>query len=109
MSSAWWPGHARSVADRQLGHSGADKEFDARISSPSCGATGHPAVAQNTSRRRSAIDRRTIRHAGYAASQQVRKQIEETFGWIESSAGQARTRLPASAESVGHSPSYLPL
>lgn len=52
-----------------------------------------PHVAQNVSRRRSAIDRRTTRHPGYAASLRVRKRIEEAFGWIKTSAGQARTRL----------------
>src|SRR4051812_26619640 len=35
-----------------------------------------PHVAQNTTRR-SAIDGRTTRHAGYAASQRIRKRIEE--------------------------------
>ena len=40
-----------------------------------------PHVAQNTSGRRSAIDGRTTRHAGYAASQQKRKLIEQGFGW----------------------------
>ena len=34
-------------------------------------------VAQSVSRRRSAIDRRTTRHPGYAASQRIRKRIEE--------------------------------
>jgi transposase len=46
-----------------------------------------PHVAQNTSRRRSAIDGRTTRHAGYAASQVVRKLVEHPFGWIKSVAG----------------------
>ena len=40
-----------------------------------------PHVAQNTTRRRSAIDGRTTRHAGYAISQQKRKRVEEIFGW----------------------------
>jgi transposase len=52
-----------------------------------------PHVAQNTNRRRSAIDRRTTRHPGYAASQRVRKRIEEAFGWIKSVAGLRRTKL----------------
>jgi transposase len=51
-----------------------------------------PHVAQNTSGRRSAIDGRTTRHAGYALSQQARKRIEEAFGWMKTTAGQARTR-----------------
>ncbi len=40
-----------------------------------------PHVAQNTSGRRSAIDGRTTRHAGYALSQRKRKRVEEIFGW----------------------------
>ena len=35
-----------------------------------------PHVAQNDTRRRSAIDVRTTRHPGYATSQRVRKRIE---------------------------------
>ena len=52
-----------------------------------------PHVAQNVSRRRSAIDRRTTRHAGYAASLRARKRIEEAFGWIKTVAGLGRTKL----------------
>ena len=52
-----------------------------------------PHVAQNVSRRRSAIDRRTTRHPGYAASLRVRKRIEEAFGWIKTIAGLRRTKL----------------
>ena len=52
-----------------------------------------PHVAQNVSRRRSAIDRRTTRQAGYAASLRARKRIEEAFGWIKTVAGLRRTRL----------------
>src|SRR5512133_3850503 len=49
--------------------------------------------AQNKSGRRSAIDRRTTRHPGYASSQRIRKRIEEAFGWIKSVAGMRRTKL----------------
>lgn len=52
-----------------------------------------PHVAQNTSRRRSAIDGRTTRHPGYAASQRIRKRIEEAFGWIKTVAGMRKTKL----------------
>src|SRR6185437_8842772 len=52
-----------------------------------------PHVAQNKSGRRSAIDRRTTRHPGYASSQRIRKRIEEAFGWIKSVAGMRRTKL----------------
>ena len=49
-------------------------------------------VSQNTSRRRSAIDRRTTRHAGYAVSQRIRKRVEENFGWMKTIGGFRRTR-----------------
>src|SRR6267154_1396363 len=52
-----------------------------------------PHVARNTSGRRSAIDRRTTRHPGYAASQRIRKRIEETFGWTKVVAGMRKTKL----------------
>ena len=51
-------------------------------------------VAQNTNGRRSAIDGRTTRHAGYAISLRIRKRIEEAFGWAKTVAGPA---CPASA------------
>jgi Transposase DDE domain len=69
----------------------ADKAFDAQDfvnELRSMRVTPH--VAQNTTRR-SAIDRRTTRHPAYAASQRVRKRIEEAFGWIKTIAGQAKT------------------
>ena len=50
-------------------------------------------VAQNTSRRRSAIDKRTARHPGYAKSQRVGKRIEQAFGWIKTVGGLRKTRL----------------
>ncbi|HEX9966530.1 MAG TPA: IS5 family transposase [Solirubrobacterales bacterium] len=52
-----------------------------------------PHVAQNANARRSAIDRRTTRHAGYGQSQRVRKRIEEAFGWIKTVAGQRKTKF----------------
>jgi transposase len=52
-----------------------------------------PHVAQNTSGRRSAIDGRTTCHPGYAASQRIRKRIEEAFGWMKTIAGLRKTKL----------------
>jgi transposase len=52
-----------------------------------------PHVAQNTSGRRSAIDGRTTRHAGYATSQRIRKRIEEAFGWIKTVACLCKARF----------------
>jgi transposase len=73
---------------------GADKAFDAEDfvnELRTMNVTPH--VAQNTSGRRSAIDGRTTRHRGYAASQRIRKRIEEAFGWIKTVAGLRRTML----------------
>jgi transposase len=42
-----------------------------------------PHVAQNNTNRSSAIDGRTTRHAGYAISQQKRKRVEQSFGWMK--------------------------
>ena len=44
-------------------------------------------------RRKTLIDGRTTRHAGYAVSQVCRKRIEEVFGWAKTQAGQAKTRF----------------
>ncbi|MGF7148935.1 IS5 family transposase [Sphingomonas zeicaulis] len=52
-----------------------------------------PHVAQNVSKRRSAIDGRTTRHASYASSIRARKRIEEAFGWIKSIAGLRKSKL----------------
>lgn len=40
-----------------------------------------------------AIDGRTTRHPGYAASQRLRKRIEEAFGWMKTVAGMRRPML----------------
>jgi hypothetical protein len=52
-----------------------------------------PHVAANTGRPGgSALDGRTLRHAGYVISQQKRKRVEEIFGWIKTIANFRRTR-----------------
>jgi hypothetical protein len=43
-----------------------------------------PHVAQNDTKRRSAIDERTTQDGGYQVSQKRRKRIEEVFGWMKS-------------------------
>ena len=73
---------------------GADKGYDARDFVEELRERNvTPHVAQNLSGRRSAIDRRTTRHPGYAVSLRIRKRIEEVFGWVNSSAGQGKTRF----------------
>jgi transposase len=71
----------------------ADKAYDAAAFVASLRDQGVvPHVAQNLSGRRSAIDGRTTRHSSYAASQRVRKRIEEAFGWIKTIGGLRKTR-----------------
>ncbi len=81
---------------------GADRAYDTRDfvwDLRGLGVTPH--VAQNEQGRRSAIDRRTTRHPGYAQSQRRRKRVEEVFGWIKTVGaggklrylGQARNKL----------------
>ena len=61
----------------------ADKGYDTRDFIAGCRQRRTtPHVASHTTRwGGSALDGRTTRHAGYAASQIVRKRIEEHFGW----------------------------
>ena len=73
---------------------GADKGYDATDFVEELRTINvRPHVARNISGRRSAIDRRTTRHPGYAASQRIRKRIEEAFGWIKTIAGLRKTKL----------------
>ena len=51
-----------------------------------------PHIAPNTTRQRSTIDGRTIRHPGHQVSQRIRKRIEEPFGWIKTIAGGRKLR-----------------
>jgi len=72
---------------------GADKGYDTRGCVAAIREQGvTPHVSQNTSGRRSAIDGRTTRHAGYALSQRIRKRVEEIFGWMKTVGGFRRTR-----------------
>lgn len=72
---------------------GADKGYDTRDFIGAVRLLGvTPHVAQNTSNRRSAIDARTTRHAGYTISQQRRKRVEEIFGWLKTVGLMRKTR-----------------
>lgn len=63
---------------------GGDKNFDMPAWVAAVRRMGiTPHVAQHTTRRRSAIDARTTRHAGYAVSQRCRKKVEQPFGWMK--------------------------
>ncbi|MEW6748042.1 MAG: IS5 family transposase [Planctomycetota bacterium] len=72
---------------------GADKGYDTRAFVESLRQREvTPHIARNTSRRRSAIDRRTTQHPGYAISQRLRKRIEEIFGWAKTVGGGRKLR-----------------
>ena len=63
---------------------GADKGFDDEAfvdGVRQCHTTPHVTPNVHVSKRTSAIDGRTTRHAGFEVSQRKRKRIEEGFGW----------------------------
>ena len=67
---------------------GGDKNYDTPefVRKPR-GMNITPHVAQNDTNRRSAVDQRTTRHAGYEVSQRKRKRkrkrVEHSFGWMK--------------------------
>ena len=72
---------------------GADKAYDTRDFVRQCRELDvTPHVARNTTNRRSAIDGRVTRHAGYAQSQRKRKLVEEGFGWMKTVGGSRKLR-----------------
>lgn len=71
---------------------GADKGYDTPGFVEAVRAAGvTPHVAAKA--KGSAIDARTTRHAGYAASQWCRKRIECIFGWLKTIGGLRKTRF----------------
>jgi hypothetical protein len=56
------------------------------------------AVSKRGVVRRTAVDGRTTRHAGYGISQICRKRIEEVFGWIKAQAGFAKLKVRGCAK-----------
>jgi len=79
---------------------GADKAYDVtafvedlrgRKVTPHIAING--AVSKRGVVRRTAVDGRTTRHAGYGISQICRKRIEEVFGWIKAQAGFAKLKV----------------
>jgi hypothetical protein len=77
-------GMAKKMAGRKRLTLGGDKNYDTRdLVRALRRLRVTPHVAQNTTHRSSAIDARTTRHAGYALSQQKRKRVEQSFGWMK--------------------------
>jgi transposase len=72
---------------------GADKGYDTKdFVAEARNLRVTPHVAQSNKGRKSAIDGRTTRHAGYAISQQRRKRVEEIFGWMKTVGGMRKLR-----------------
>lgn len=83
-----------AVVDGSRATVAADRAYDTRDFVAQCRRRGlTPHVAQNQSRRRSAIDGRTTRHVGYRMSLRARMLIEKIFGWVKSVGGLRRTRF----------------
>lgn len=79
---------------------GADKLFDASgfvTALKARAITPHVAINGSISKRgkvrKTAVDRRTTRHPGYAVSQRIRKRIEEAFGWAKTVGGIAKLKV----------------
>jgi len=63
---------------------GGDKNYDTQeFVRELRGMNITPHVAQNDTNRSSAIDQRTARHRSYEVSQQKRKRVEQSFGWMK--------------------------
>ena len=74
---------AGSAPSRKARDLGGDKNYDTQeFVRELRGANITPHVAQNTTKRRSAVDERTVRHAGYAVKWK-RKRVEQSFGWMK--------------------------
>lgn len=97
---------ALALIDRHRGHRrrritlGADKAYDAtafvqelKRRQVSAHVAINGAVSKTGKVRKTAVDQRTLRHAGYEVSQRCRKRIEEVFGWIKTSAGLAKVKF----------------
>jgi transposase len=82
------------VKDRRVTVAG-DAGYDTADFVAECRAINvTPHISQTSDpRRRSAIDDRTTRHAGYLVSQRKRKLVEEVFGWMKTIGGFRRTRF----------------
>ena len=73
---------------------GADKAYDTKDFVSTVRELGAvPHVSQNNRNRRSAIDKRTTRHPGYAISLSKRWLVEKPFGWMKQIGGLRKVKL----------------
>jgi hypothetical protein len=87
------PGARRITLGADKGYDAASFVEDLRQMAVTPQIARNDAATKTGKRRRSRIDGRTTRHTSYAASQHVRKRIEEAFAWAETIAGLAETKL----------------
>ena len=87
------------LEEKQKGRSrritvGADKAYDAKDFVTAARALNvTPHVTRNDKGRRSNMDRRTTRHAGYGISLSCRWLVEKPFGWLKQTAGLAQVKV----------------
>jgi len=87
------------LADKQQGRSrritvGADKAYDAKDFVTAARALNvTPHITKNDTGRRSNMDGRTTRHAGYTISLSCRWLVEKPFGWLKQTAGLAQVKV----------------
>jgi IS5 family transposase len=91
----------RDLPRRRRRTLGADAGYDTADFVAACRARRiSPHVAQNRSRRRSAIDGRTTTATGYGVSISLRRMIERIFGWRKTTANFRCTRLRGLAKTA---------
>ena len=81
---------------------GADKAYDAKdfiVGARALNVTAH--VQKNEKGRRSNLDGRTTRHAGYALSLSRRWLVEKTFGWLKQTGPLAQVKVLSLATNFG--------
>jgi len=79
------------AADKAYDVTGFIGDLRTRKVTPHIAVNG--ALSKTGKARKTAMDRRTLRHAGYAISQRIRKRIEEIFGWIKKPGGLAKAKV----------------
>ena len=84
---------------------GGDKAYDAFVADlRKRRVTPHIAINGSVSKRgvvrKTAVDGRTLRHAGYGVSQVCRKRIEEVFGWVKAQAGFTKFKVQGCAKAT---------
>jgi len=84
-------GRITLAGDKGFDVTGFVEDLRDRNVTPHIAIDGHVRVSGKP--RKTAIDKRTTRHPGYATSQTLRKRIEEIFGWAKTIGGLAQVKV----------------